>query len=314
MNESTSITRRELLGASLGLAASAAFASSPSFTLGADRDDKRIDRDKSLENQVGITTSSLAGHLTAKPGQGQFSLEQLPEILRDELGMRVIDLNTSSLASLDERYLDRCRNAAEKAGSRFINLKLNQRNLDMNSADEATRNHALAEYQRSINAASMLGCRWARVLPTAEKPDQARHVSAQRQLADYCAARNMQLLIENYGWMATDAASVPTLIAAIDRNVAACPDTGNWANNEVRAAGLKATFPLAVTCDFKARELGPQGEHAAYDLKSCFTIGWQAGFRGPWCLEHANRDRSALFKELALLSDMLKTWTQAAQH
>ena len=29
-----------------------------------------------------------------------------------------------------------------------------------------------------------------------------------------------------------------------------------------------------------ARQLGPNGEHELYDLKRCFSIGWQAGFRG----------------------------------
>ena len=52
--------------------------------------------------------------------------------------------------------------------------------------------------------------------------------------------------------------------------------------------------------------------HPAYDLQRCFQIGWEAGFRGPWCLEHANRDRAALFRELALLRDRLRAWAKAA--
>jgi hypothetical protein len=138
------------------------------------------------------------------------------------------------------------------------------------------------------------------------------HVASYRELADYAAGRGVQMLVENYGWMQADAASVPELIAAIDRNVAACPDTGNWDSDELRYAGLAKAFPLAVTCDFKARQLGPRGEHPAYDLKRCFTIGWQAGFRGPWCLEHAHPDRQMLFRELGLLRDMLRRWISEA--
>jgi len=98
------------------------------------------------------------------------------------------------------------------------------------------------------------------------------------------------------------------LIKAVDNNLAASPDTGNWKNNDLRYEGLKRTFPLAVTCDFKARQLGPNGEHKLYDLKRCFEIGWNSGFRGPWCLEHANPDRKMLFKELAMLREMLRKW------
>ena len=264
---------------------------------------------KDLKNEVGITTSSLSGHLVAKPGKGQFSLVDLPMIMRDELGMRVIDLNTSSIASNDPSYLERCREAAEKADCVFTNMKLNQRDLDMNSPDESKRRHALDEFKKSIDAAARLGCRWARPLPKPERPDMKIHIDSYRELADHAAQHDMQMLVENYAWMEGDPQSVPKLIKAIDRNVAASPDTGNWKNDDVRYKGLAAAFPLAVTCDFKARALDKDGGHKLYDLQRCFEFGWDAGFRGPWCLEHANRDRAALFRELVLLRDMLVRWT-----
>jgi len=122
----------------------------------------------------------------------------------------------------------------------------------------------------------------------------------------------VEMLIENYGWMQADPKSVVKLINAIGKNVSACPDTGNWDSKELRYAGLAETFPIATTCDFKARTLGPNGEHALYDLKRCFEIGWKAGFYGPWCLEHANSDRKTLFQELGLLRDMLRRWMKEA--
>lgn len=273
---------------------------------------------KSIAGQVGITTSSLSRHLVAKPGKGQFSLLELPRILRDELDMRVIDLNTSSVATYQPAYLEKVREAARDAGCVLTNLKLNQKGLDMNSSDVGIRNKALAEYRKSIDAASKLGCRWARPLPLKETPDMRLHVSAYRELADFAAERDMQMLVENYQWMESDPNSVVTLLGKIGESagggigVAACPDTGNWKDNTIRYAGLKATFPIAVSCDFKARAIGSDGSHALYDLKRCFTIGWEAGFRGPWCLEHANADRAALFRELSLLRDQLRGWMKNA--
>ncbi len=84
--------------------------------------------------------------------------------------------------------------------------------------------------------------------------------------------------------------------------------TENWSDNETRYRGLEKSFPPAVTCDFKARDSGVRGEHTADDLKRCFSIGWRAGFRGPWCREHAPRDRKRSFRELAMLRDMLRHW------
>jgi hypothetical protein len=266
-----------------------------------------------LKNEIGVTTSSFSRHLVATPGSRQFSMPDLPQIMRDELDMRVIDLNTSSLGPTTGAWLDKVKAAVDKAGCVMINLKMNQKGLDMNSPDRDIRKKALDTYKRSIDAASHLGIPWARPLPLKQTPDMKIHVASYRELADYGAERNVRLLVENYLWMESDPQSVVKLIKAIDRDVAACPDTGNWADNKTRYAGLAASFPLAVTCDFKARTLSKTGEHSLYGLKRCFTIGNAAGFHGPWCLEHVNPDRDALFRELTMLRDMLRRWTKEAE-
>jgi Xylose isomerase-like TIM barrel len=253
-----------------------------------------------FDREVGITTSSFSGH--------SIELLELPRIVRNELGMRVIDLNTTTLRSLDPAALNRFRESAEKAGCVLTNLKMNQRDLDMNSPDSAERRRALDEYKRTIDAAAHLGCRWARPLPRKDRPDLSIHVASYRELADHALSRGVQMLVENFGWMETEAGSIPEVIKAVGRNIAASPDTGNWSDNAIRYQGLAAAFPLAATCDFKAMNIEPDGEHPVYDLKRCFQIGWSAGFRGPWCLEILEKDRTKLFRNLILVRDRLRGW------
>ena len=93
----------------------------------------------SLASEVGITTSSVARQLSTAPQGEQFSLLELPRLMRDELDMRVIDLNTSSLTSLEPDYLDQLRAAADKHGCFLTNLKMNYPQLDMGSPDAAAR-------------------------------------------------------------------------------------------------------------------------------------------------------------------------------
>jgi hypothetical protein len=189
---------------------------------------------------------------------------------------------------------------------------MNQRGFDMNSRDKHIRQKALSEYKRSIDIASRLGCRWARPLPGKAKPDMTIHVTSYQELCRHAAKRNVQLLVENFGWMQSDSNSVVQLVKAIGNHVAAGVDTGNWDSNDIRYQGLAKTFPLAATCDFKARKLGLKGEHSSYDLRRCFDIAWASGFRGPWCLEHANVDTTSLLREFCLLRDMLRQWTAAS--
>jgi hypothetical protein len=118
-------------------------------------------------------------------------------------------------------------------------------------------------------------------------------------------------LIENFGWLASDPAAIPDLVEAVGPGLAAQPDTGNWSNNMVRYEGLTRAFRYAVSCDFKARPLGPEGEHAEYDLKRCFDVGWDAGFRGPWCFEYQHTDLAELLRGLGILRDRLRQWIAA---
>ncbi|NQV23406.1 MAG: TIM barrel protein [Rhodopirellula sp.] len=265
-----------------------------------------------LTNAIGIVTASAQAQLTGSAQGRNFTLLELPGILKNELDLRVVDLNTASFpdfARVDRKYLDQLRTAVSDAGCVMTNLKMNQRGIDMNSPDRQVRDKALHEYKRSIDIASQLGCRWARPLPAKPKPDMAIHVASYRELCDYAAERNVTLLVENFGWMQADADSVAKLVTAIGSNVAAGVDTGNWDSNEIRYAGLEKSFPLAVTCDFKARRFGPNGEHREYDLRRCFDIAWASGFRGPWALEYGNPDTKTLLAGFARLRDILHKWT-----
>lgn len=265
-----------------------------------------------LAGEIGITTGSFMRHLAPDARPGKLRLLDLPRRMRDELGLRVIDLMTATLVSLEPAYLDQLRAAADRAGCVLTNLKMNNPGLDMTSADAALRRRSLEEYKRTMDAAARLGVRWVRPLPGPKRPDPARCAEAYRELMDYGESRGLSLLVENYGWMQSDPDAIPMLIKAAGPRLRAQPDIGNW-TDAARYEGLTRAFPFAVSCDFKARDLDAAGEHKAYDLKRCFQIGWDAGFRGPWCFEHFHADLEQLFREMAILRDQLRGWMGAAR-
>ncbi|HEY6167944.1 MAG TPA: TIM barrel protein [Verrucomicrobiae bacterium] len=266
----------------------------------------------SLAGEVGITTGSFMRHLSPEPREGKLRLLDLPKRMRDELGMKVIDLMTATLVSLEPDYCDQLRAAAERAGCVLTNLKMNNRGLDLASEDESVRRHAIDEYKRTMDAAARLGVRWVRPLPGPKRPDLARLAAGCRELIDYGGARGLSLLVENFGWMQDDPDAIPAIIKAVGPGLRSQPDTRNW-TDRARYEGLAKAFPFAASCDFKPFALEPDGSHKRYDLKRCFQIGWDAGFRGPWCLEHFHDDLAQQFREMALLRDQLRGW-MAARH
>ncbi len=293
-------TRREFL-----TAGAAAVCAGPALVTHAA--DKAEPKPSGLEQQVGITMSSVS-RLANAEGRLRYSLFDWIKLVRNELDMTVIDLNSSAVASLEPGYLEKVRTAAADAGVQLTNMKINRGDVDIGHDDPAIRAKALTECKRWIDGSSTLGLRWARPLPFKHQPDWATYVASYRELADYAAERNVQMLIENYGWISASVETMPKLLKAIGKNVAACPDTGNWDSPDLRYEGLTKMFPAAVSCDFKAGKLDDDGEHRSYDLERCFSIGWKSGFRGPWCLEHANVDQTTLFRELSLLRDLLRGW------
>ena len=212
--------------------------------------------------------------------------------------------------TLEPAYAEKLRAALDAAGCVGTNLKMNQR-VDFASADPAARAEAMRAYKQSVDAAAILGLRWVRPLPRNDTPDAGRLRAAFDELIDYAGERGLTVLLENFGWMMSDADSVVKLADTLGRDrVAVGPDTGNWKSNEIRYPGLAKTFPLAVTCDFKARPFGPGGEHPEYDIRRCFDLGWDAGFRGPWCFEHGDADRDRAFRGIARLRDWVREWTR----
>lgn len=263
----------------------------------------------SPDGKLGIVTASLSRYL--KEDGGKLTLLELPAFLRNELDLEILDFNSANFPSWEPGYLEKLRSRIEDSGCIATNLKMNQK-VDMNAADPGTREQALKIYRETIDAAAFLGIRWVRPLPRPETPDMDIHVSSYQALIDYAGERGITVLIENFGWMMDDPESIPRLARRIGVDtIAVGVDTGNWSTNEIRYDALEKAFPLAVTCDFKAKAIAEDGSHAAYDLKRCFDIGWQSGFRGPWCFEHASSDWDTQLKNLRLLRDRLREWMKS---
>ncbi len=261
-----------------------------------------------LAGKLGVITATLGSQMSAKPTKGKFTLLELPGVLKDELDLEIIDFNTANFPSFEQDFIEKLRDAVEESGCIATNLKMNQK-VNMDSSKPEERAEAMRVYKKTIDAAQILGVHWVRPLPRSETPVRAQHISAYQELIDYAGERDITLLIENFGWMMNDPDSVVKLADDIGRDkVAIGPDTGNWSDNKVRYAGLERTFPHAVTCDFKAKTMGENGEHPLYDLKKCFQSGWDAGFRGPWNFEHGHKDRKRAFRELGMLRDWLREW------
>lgn len=302
------VSRRTFLAATASSLA-CGFAASTAPVVAAPPGTTERSRGDDLRNEFGITTGSFMMHLR-KSGAEKFDLLTLPKLMRDELDLKVIDLMTKTFPYKDADYCNRFRDAAEKAGRVITNLKLNlDADAEIGSSDDAIRRRSLDAMKVGIDTAERLGCRWVRPATTDKRPEEKRLVDGLRELVEYAEPKRITLLVENNGWIRNDVDALPRIVTAVGQGIAVQPDTGNW-NAAVRYDGLAKAFPLSVTCDFKAMQLGPNGEHKEYDLRECFDVAWAAGFRGPWCFEHFNESLPGLLKGFVQLREQLRAWTK----
>jgi len=262
-----------------------------------------------LPDVIGINTVCFSRQQRATDPAQRIDPYDLPQLVRDEFDLRVLDLVSTMLNTRERGPLEKFRARAERAGCVISNLKINLPNVRYDSDDAATRRQGLDEYKRWIDAAVVLGARWVRPFPAGTKPRWETLVASFTELADYSATRGITLLVENYRWLETEPDAIPQLVMALNGRVRAQPDTFNWVDDPTRRSGLAKAFPLAVSCDFKVRDLGPHNEHPAYDLRAAFDIGHKAGFRGLWAIEHVNEDKAGLLHDLKWITRQLRDWT-----
>lgn len=305
--DSPALSRRQFLGACAVVAGGL-----PALARGA------LAQNADWSGEVGITTSSLFRLMTPGESDRLFGLRDLPKVVRDELGMKVIDINSGTLGTRDAAQLEAFRQAVEDAGCVVSNVKINstklgKKDLDLpiDHADTATRLKAIEGYRDWLIAANRIGARWLRPYMSEQRPVMTDLTDSLEELVEFADGLRIAIVLENGGWMQSDPEAIPRLIQALGGRIAAAPDTGSW-EKSVREEGLARAFPQAVTCDFKVGHLSPTNEHTAYDLKRCFDLGWKAGFRGPWCIEHTGDKSKDLFRELIWIRDQLKRWMAEA--
>lgn len=257
---------------------------------------------------IGLNTSSFGPQRNSTDPAQRIARDDIPRVLREELGLTIIDLESVTFGPPEPAAAARFRALAEKAGCTIINLKVNAHDLPFDSEDRSTRDAALAAYRKWIEVAAALGARSVRPYPARTRPRLETLVESYLTLADHADRHGVTVLVENYLWLESEPQVIPEIVRRTGGRIRALVDTGNWADAATRRAGLAAAFPHAVTCDFKFRELAPDGSHAAYDLREAFLIGRAAGYRGPWCFEHTNRDRRALIRELLFMKSQLESW------
>ena len=169
---------------------------------------------------------------------------------------------------------------------------------DLASLEEATRNEAVENHKKWVDAAAALGCHSIRV-NTFGTNDPEQWVSAAadglRKLSTYAADKNINILVENHGWLSSDAPKVAELMKAVAMdNCGTLPDFGNWCVKRKEGEkwgecveeypdiyeGTKMLMPYAKAVSAKSYDFDENGNETKIDYKKMLQIVKDAGYDG----------------------------------
>ncbi|MEQ9231013.1 MAG: TIM barrel protein [Cyclobacteriaceae bacterium] len=168
---------------------------------------------------------------------------------------------------------------------------------DMAVTDDKTRTTAIEAHYPWVDATAGLGCHSMRINMFGEFEADAwktASVDALGRLGEYAAERKVNIIIENHGWLTSNAALLMEVINEVNMaNVGTLPDFGNFCTKRKDMArwgeceeeydmykGIKELMPAAKAVSAKSYDFDESGNETKIDYSRMLRIVKDAGYTG----------------------------------
>jgi sugar phosphate isomerase/epimerase len=175
---------------------------------------------------------------------------------------------------------------------------------EMGSPDAATRNQAVENHYKWVDAAKYLGCITIRVNAfgqgSAEEVQKAA-IESLSKLGEYAAKTGINVIVENHGGYTSNGKWLATVMKKVNRkNVGTLPDFGNfcikreggaqWGAKCIeeydRYKGVGEMMPFAKGVSAKTNDFDEQGNCIETDYIKMLKVVKAAGFKGYMGIEY----------------------------
>jgi sugar phosphate isomerase/epimerase len=231
----------------------------------------------------------------AHPDDPQRTLDILdvPQMIADRYRVHWAELQHSHFVSTEPAYLTEFRARMEKAKSRMTQINLEFGALNISTADPVVRLETIDLTRQWINHAADLGCPRVMLNQGTLAPEvRQAAIATLRTVADYGRSKNVWITLENRDTGEPPAATAPNtpprprnatwevvLEVIKAAGIYANPDIGNFPDNEGRAAGLRALFPLSsgsCHCHYAPEK---------YSEADAIRLSKEVGYKGLYSIE-----------------------------
>jgi sugar phosphate isomerase/epimerase len=230
-----------------------------------------------------------------KPGSGssgKMGLQLFAAHVSARFNIKKIEPWSPHFLSLEKTYLEELRAAVAKAGGAIVNIAVDGEHSPY-AMDGAERDRAVADSKQWIDVAVTIGSPSVRThIPAAKdsKPDVERTAESLKRVAEYGAAKNVVVHLENDDPVSEDPFFIVKVIEKVNSQwLHALPDFGNSLtahDDDYAYKGIDGMFAHAYGISHvKETEPGEQGKIAHVDLAKTFGIAKQHGYKGYFSME-----------------------------
>lgn len=221
------------------------------------------------------------------------TLLDVPDLFAEKLGVHNVEVWSKHFDQTSLAHCDKVCRAAEKAGSRIINIQLDDPAYNLSDRDIAGRQKSVDFVKQWMDRAAACGATSLRAntgRSEGKEFDLDITVDSFRSLAEHGKGIGVKILIENHGANSAAPEKIVEIVKGVDTPwCRTLPDFGNvppGADETFRRKLLKALFPYAHLVSAKGMWFDDQMQHVPYDIGECVRIGEVSGYQGIYSAEH----------------------------
>jgi L-ribulose-5-phosphate 3-epimerase len=213
-----------------------------------------------------------------------------PKIAREDYGIEGAEFVNQFFKdkARDSAYLKELKKRADDVGVTCVLIMIDGEG-DLSAPDSETRQKAVENHQKWVDAAAALGCHAIRVNTGHHySPTEVGPVSeACGSLTEYASKQGISIICENHGGPSSNPEAMVALMKAVNKpTFGTLPDFGNFAQDKQGKYqidvydAIARMMPYAKGVSAKSYDFGADGKETKLDFARIMKIVSDAGYHG----------------------------------
>jgi sugar phosphate isomerase/epimerase len=241
-----------------------------------------VNTSKGQEQKFKISLAEWSLHRTIQ--KGEMTNLDFPRIAKTKYNLDAVEYVSSffNKKAEDTEYLTKLKDECTKYGVKSLLIMVDGEG-PLADTSLKVRTKAIENHYKWVKAAQFLGCHSIRVNAYGKgtrEQVQKSAIDALSKLADFAAAYNINVIVENHGGLSSDGKWLSDVMKAVNKpNCGTLPDLGNFYEYD-RYLGVTEMMPFAKGVSGKTYDFDKDGFETKVDYAKMMKIIADSGYTG----------------------------------